>query len=573
MRDWDARVRNHPGLILFVAVFLGGLPSLGAGFFMDDYGHYRSAREAEWNLKSLGSAYTIDVHDVHDGWIPEEMSHFRFSYFRPFSLFYFKLNIALWKDWKPGFHLMSLFVHFLAVYMLYVLGCRLLFEKKRALLAALLFAWFPQNIPAIPWISTSGELLVTFFSLFCVWSYLQFRCRGRRVYCILSLMCMTLGLLTKEYAVILPLLVLMAEILLYPDPVGGRRRWIRAVLRSLPFFVILSGYLVLRGVAMEGHYLPPSTRYFCPPLEPGCAAFALNKLLYGFLMVFCFFPAMEPPFSILLQHWPLTLLAAGFISALVVLVQRWAGWDREGVFALGWAVLFLLPTASFAPAPWHVYVPSAGGCILIVWFFTKGGKKRSATSPARRAGWLKGAGSFLFGLFFLVFFVFGFIVSWVNQQQMRVTESVSLELSQAPKARRLFFLDVKALRYNFIQELKMRSPHLPVEYHILSMVHLGAEPSRVDQLDDHRFLTAAQGRAFFLETGWGARRDHELVLSAGRTARVDDYLISIEEVGMLAGDSEPGAIQYVYHFEEPLRDPRNLFFQVLPDGIRRIEFR
>ena len=55
MRDWAARVRNYPGLVLFVAIFLGGLPSLGAGFFMDDYGHYRSAREAGWNLKSLGN--------------------------------------------------------------------------------------------------------------------------------------------------------------------------------------------------------------------------------------------------------------------------------------------------------------------------------------------------------------------------------------------------------------------------------------------------------------------------------------------------------------------------------------
>jgi hypothetical protein len=47
----------------------------------------------------------------------------------------------------------------------------------------------------------------------------------------------------------------------------------------------------------------------------------------------------------------------------------------------------------------------------------------------------------------------------------------------------------------------------------------------------------------------------------------------MEEVGMLSGDSGPGVVQYVYHFKGPLRDPRNLFFQVLPDGIRRIEFR
>jgi len=573
MRDWAARVRNYPGLVLFVAIFLGGLPSLGAGFFMDDYGHYRSAREAGWNLKSLGSAYTIDVRNVHDGWVPEEMSHFRFSYFRPFSLFYFKLNIALWKDWKPGFHLMNLLVHFLATYMLYVLGCRLL-EKKHALLAALLFAWFPQNIPTIPWISTSGELLVTFFSLLSVWSYLQFRSRRRMGYYILALSGLILGLLSKEYAVILPLLVLVAEILLCQDPIGARKGWIQTLLWSLPFFAILGGYLVLRGIAMEGQHLPPSTRYFCPPLEPGCAAFALNKLLYGFLMVFCFFPAMEPPFSVLLLHWPLTLLGAGFILVLVVLVQHWKGWDREGLFALGWAILFLLPTAPFAPAPWHVYVPSAGGCILIVWCFAKGGKKRSVPSPVRRARWLKGAGLFLFGLFFLVFFAFGFVVSWVNHKQMKIAESVSRELLQTPEAHRLFFLDVKTLQYNFIQDLKLRFGHFPLEVHILSMLHLGAAtPSRVYQLDDHRFLTEARGRAFFLETGWGARRDHELVLSAGRTARVDDYLIRIEEVGMLSSDSEPGAVQYVYHFKEPLRDPRNLFFQVLPDGIRRIEFR
>ncbi len=573
MRDWAARALKYPGRVIFLAVFLGGLPSLGAGFFMDDYGHYRSAQEAGWGLKSLASAYTIDVRDVHDGWIPEEMSHFRFSYFRPFSLLYFKVNIALWKDWKPGFHLMSLFVHFLAACMVFALGCKLLPERKHALVAALLFAWFPQNVPTVPWISTSGELLTSFLCMLAVWSYLEFRRRGRKSFFPLALFGFLLALLVKEYAVVLPLVVLLADVLLVSEPQEGRVARMGSLLWSLPFFLLLGGYLVLRGVALGEQALPPSTRYFCPPLEPGCIAFALNKVLYGILMVFFFFPAMEAPFSFLVRNGVLTLLGAGLIFALAALVQHRIGWDRKGLFALGWVVLFLVPTAPFAPAPWQIYVPSAGGCILIVWCFSKGFVRRPVSSALERARWKKVLPSLALGLFFLVYLVFGFTVSWFNQKQMRIADSVSRELLRVPEARRLFFLDVKALRYNYIQELRMRQGHRPIEVHILSMLHLGASPSRIEQIDDHRFLAEAQGRAYFLELGWGGRRGAEIEIVPGRTERVGDYRIRVGEVGLLPKDSDPGVVQYVYDFEKPLRDPENLFFQVIRDRVERIEFR
>ena len=130
------------------------------------------------------------------------------------------------------------------------------------------------------------------------------------------------------------------------------------------------------------------------------------------------------------------------------------------------------------------------------------------------------------------------------------------------------------MRYSFIQDVKLRFEHLPLEFHILSMLHLGAAtPSDVYQLDEHRFLTEARGKAFFLELGWFARRDQEWEAFSGKTARIGDYQVRIEEVDTLPGESKPGPVRYLYAFEEPLRNPRNLFFQVLPvGGVKRIEF-
>src|SRR5262249_51688638 len=144
-----------------------------------------------------------------------------------------------------------------------------------SLMAAALFAVNPLHCESVCWISGRTDLISALFSLLA----LYFMCRSRTSHCLVNqffaALLLSVGLLTKEMAAIMPLVAMAAYGLPMPDQPASDGRtdrrwdnWVRALRFSLPLWLVLLIYLWLRVQALgtlAGGYFSGFVRFMGGP--------------------------------------------------------------------------------------------------------------------------------------------------------------------------------------------------------------------------------------------------------------------------------------------------------------------
>ena len=125
--------------------------------------------------------------------------------------------------------------------------------------AAALFALYPLHCEPINWVVSQLEVMVTLFGLFSLWCYMRWRRSNQKRFLISGLSSLIFAFLSKEMAVVLPLIMFIYEFLLV-DRNGTEEgtRGVRSVasqagkalIQTLPFWLILAAYLALRKVVL-----------------------------------------------------------------------------------------------------------------------------------------------------------------------------------------------------------------------------------------------------------------------------------------------------------------------------------
>ena len=132
------------------------------------------------------------------------------------------------------------------------MACALGLSGGAPLVAALIFGLHPLQTEAVDLISFRAEPLAAFFVLGGLWLYLLARRRRGAAAAGLVAGCagaFALGLLSKETAILLPLLIALAE-LFFPIPEGRRRR----LALALPAFAVVA--------VLFASFWAPRFRYF-----------------------------------------------------------------------------------------------------------------------------------------------------------------------------------------------------------------------------------------------------------------------------------------------------------------------
>jgi tetratricopeptide (TPR) repeat protein len=123
-------------------------------------------------------------------------------------------------------------------------------NRWAALAGALVFATHPIHTEAVTWVAGIMDLGCTFFALLSFYCYLRSdRTRLITKYYVVSLVSFFLATLTKEPALILPVLLFAAEHVL-ADP--GGRSIVASARRISPFAVVLAVYFAMRMYALKG---------------------------------------------------------------------------------------------------------------------------------------------------------------------------------------------------------------------------------------------------------------------------------------------------------------------------------
>jgi len=252
------------------------------------------------------------------------------NYYRPL------LNLSLMLDTAIGgtnplvFHLCNILLHLLASILVFLLFKKIGSNKNLSLFLALIFLVHPALTQAVAWIPGRNDSLLAIMVLGAWLSVLSFFSRPRLASYLFYLGLFWLALLTKETAIVLPILVAFYAVISRPVNFWRTERWLLAVGSG----VIIFFWLIMRQLAL-GINSPGVIKVFLSILSniEGVLLY-IGKLLLPFNLGV--FPILAD-----------SSLFYGILSLVILLTFILTSRQRFSAriyFGIAWFGLFLLPS-------------------------------------------------------------------------------------------------------------------------------------------------------------------------------------------------------------------------------------
>lgn len=329
-------------------------------------------------LFSASSYYFVGDDFTWLRWVSQSSSGV-FSYFtdasgffyRPGAKIYFSLMYsAFWLN-QTMYHFVSLFLHFLVAFLLFLLAKKVLKSYFLSAVSAVLFLLISGHHEAIFWISSTGFLFNAVFALMSILFFIYWKEKRKTIYFVICLASIVFSLLFHEVGVVVPLLVILYDI------VFGQETPLKLFKKI--YFALLSPilpYLFLRLIA-KSHWFSGDYSYNLINLPFNIVGNAI-----GYLMLSLFGPVTIPLYQRLRSfaggHTLFTALALIVIIFLGILLYRLfskkiVGEERKIIiFASLFFVLSLLPFLGLGNiASRYSYLASFGTVLILVFFLKK----------------------------------------------------------------------------------------------------------------------------------------------------------------------------------------------------------
>jgi tetratricopeptide (TPR) repeat protein len=317
-----------------------------------------------------------------------------------------QLDVQLYGLNPVGHHLTSLLLHVANSILLFLLLQRMTAAMWRSAFVAALFALHPLHAESVAWVAERKDVLSTFFFFLTIWAYVRYvegggreKGEGRKekgaqskeqearithhasritppFFLLLSLVCFSLGLMSKPMLVTLPFVLLLLDYWpLQRFQIKNQKSKIKNLFsEKLPFLALaLSSCIITYMVQEQSHSVagnaPLDTRVanaissYCGYL--GKAVWPAN------LCIYYPFPSAPAP-SIDLGSW--RVIAAGLVLAAI---SGWAvlRWKQKPWFVTGWfwylgtlvPVIGIVRVGGQAMADRYTYIPLIGIFICLAW--------------------------------------------------------------------------------------------------------------------------------------------------------------------------------------------------------------
>ena len=377
-------LRREFPLILLIGVitFLAFSPALRFGFVYDDAAQVVE-NSAIRSIRSVPQFFSSHV------W-KDAYAHAPGNYYRPAFLSWLSLNYWLFGVKPMGWHLTSILLHVLASCLVYPIVRRLGGSAPSGFLAGLIFGIHPAHIETVAWVSGSTDSLFALCVLGSFLMYLRWRDGRRAAWLAGACIAYGLGLLAKETAIVLPLLI----------AVHGVTEWIGVDRPAGPPWNAGSGWLAGGLSVLTLAYLGArilvlgSLRHSTADVSLGTVLLSSPKILcfYLRLLVFPFGLSEFYDLSYVQGVWswdffgPLLILAALGMVPLVIFRREW----RWTILGLAFVLVPLLPVLdlrTFARYELahdrYLYLSVFGFGIWVTSLLANLTKARSETFPAR----------------------------------------------------------------------------------------------------------------------------------------------------------------------------------------------
>lgn len=316
------------------------------------------------------SAFSTDVWAFKSGG-SETVS----DYWRPIFILWLVVNERLFGlESTAGWHLSNILLHIGTAVLSYILLRQIKLTRPIATAIVLVFALHPAHVETVAWISGAPDLLMGITILGAISLLFAYQKTADRRQYIAALLLFSLALLSKEAAVLFPVLVLFIFYLWPPDETTPFvQRAIKSVRMALPFVLFAIVYLAVR-VAVLG-YLAADRPWQRPIIDviltmPSVITFYLRQSIIPIEIGPSYPLRVLNPTTINLQYFWFPILLTTFgLTLFWWLFRR----SNVKVFGLTLYILFLLP--SFNVNAFHpeqivhdryLYLPLLGLLIIAI---------------------------------------------------------------------------------------------------------------------------------------------------------------------------------------------------------------
>ncbi|HEU4614770.1 MAG TPA: hypothetical protein VFS15_21910 [Kofleriaceae bacterium] len=324
------------------------------------------------------------VHALHDWWREFGRSYWPKNAggdgYRPLTVIAYKVEWAIGHGSPIAFHAANILLYAATSVLVYVVARRML-PLWAAWLVAALFAVHPVHVEAVANVVGQSELLVALAVLGATLLYLRDRQSGplRVSTAVWILVLYALGCLSKEHAVVLPALLVAAEVTVIADRTATRDR----VLRLRPFYLAMLA-VALAFIAVRSRVLADHSLGGFEPFLPFSALriSAVDRALTAVGVVpqwirLLYWPARlsadyGPP-QIDIAQGPSILQLPGLLLLVGILAIGVVVRKRQPVVSFGIAIICitLLPSSNFilpagiVLAERTLFLPSLGAMLIV----------------------------------------------------------------------------------------------------------------------------------------------------------------------------------------------------------------
>ncbi len=282
------------------------------------------------------------------------------SFYRPLQMFSYLLDYEIGGLNPKIFHITSILIH-IAVALSLCWFCVVLFKDRMiGLLSGLLFLVHPVHNEAVVYLSGRADPLVALFILLCAIHYIKYDQNNNRIDYVLCVGLSILALLSKEYALIIPGLLLLFHYS-FSKKIKGSLFYV--VAGACVIYAILRMYNIV-GVA---------------DMHTKTQTILLQRLPGTFYSVLIYLRLLFFPYDLFLGYgqkifyWNNPMVWTGFIlyvSCLVLVICSKKRYPSVS-FLTGWFLVGLIPVMNIYPinaymAEHWLYIPSMGLFILAV---------------------------------------------------------------------------------------------------------------------------------------------------------------------------------------------------------------
>ena len=253
-------------------------------------------------------------------------------FYRPLLNFLFMLELQVSKDSPALFHVTNILLHIGSCLLLFVVFKQLKVSKSLAGMAAILFCVHPLNTSAVVWIPGRNDSLLTVLLLASLWMFLRAVETKRLLTLVAHFALFFLALLTKESAVVFPLLC--ASYVLFV---------LRRTMRKREIFAMTGAYTAVLLIWFGLRSL--ITRSFEVHESLGSLAMSWMKNSPAFILYIgkAVLPFNLSIFPNLTDHSIILGLIAILLFATAMLLRRPSSM-RGFIWGSAWFLLFLAPT-------------------------------------------------------------------------------------------------------------------------------------------------------------------------------------------------------------------------------------